>query len=92
MFVCVYSVFVLSCVSSGLQRADHSSKESYQLSISVTLRNLVRGGLSPTWAGAPLNNNNNNNVTLIIYGGMYKLRRFLLYNFLNPLILTLSQY
>jgi hypothetical protein len=30
--VCVYSVFVLSCVSvTVLQRADHSSKESYRL-------------------------------------------------------------
>jgi hypothetical protein len=59
MFVCVYSVFVLSCISSGLATADHSSKESYQLSISVRLRNLIRGGLGPTWAGEPLNNNNN---------------------------------
>jgi hypothetical protein len=30
--VCVYSVFVLSCVEvEALQRADHSSKESYRL-------------------------------------------------------------
>jgi hypothetical protein len=28
------------------------------LSISVRLRNLIRGGLGPTWAGEPLNNNN----------------------------------
>jgi hypothetical protein len=42
MDVCVYSVFVLSCVSSGLAKgADHSSKESYELSISVSLRNLI---------------------------------------------------
>jgi hypothetical protein len=27
-----------------LRRADHSSKESYQPSISVRLRNLIRGG------------------------------------------------
>jgi hypothetical protein len=32
MFVCVYSVFVLSCVYvEALRRADHSSKESYRL-------------------------------------------------------------
>jgi hypothetical protein len=31
------------------------------LSISVRLRNLIRGDLGPTWAGEPLNNNNNNN-------------------------------
>jgi hypothetical protein len=30
--VCVYSVFVLSCVQvEALRRADHSSKESYRL-------------------------------------------------------------
>jgi hypothetical protein len=30
--VCVYAVFVLSCVQvAALRRADHSSKESYQL-------------------------------------------------------------
>jgi hypothetical protein len=33
-----------------LRRADHPSKESYQLSISVRSRNLVRGGLGPIWA------------------------------------------
>jgi hypothetical protein len=37
-----------------LRRADHSSKESYQLSISVRLRNLIRGGQGPIWAAAPL--------------------------------------
>jgi hypothetical protein len=32
MSVCVYSVFVLSCVQEGaLRRADHPSKESYRL-------------------------------------------------------------
>jgi hypothetical protein len=32
MSVCVYSVFVLSCVQvAALRRADHSSKESYRL-------------------------------------------------------------
>jgi hypothetical protein len=32
MFVCVYSVFVLSCVQvAALRLADHSSKESYRL-------------------------------------------------------------
>jgi hypothetical protein len=50
MFVCVYSVFVLSCEVAALRRAYNSSKESYQLSISVRLRNLVRGGLGPIWA------------------------------------------
>jgi hypothetical protein len=30
--VCIYSVFVLSCVQvAALRRADHSSKESYRL-------------------------------------------------------------
>jgi hypothetical protein len=34
MSVCVYSVFVLSCVQVAvLRRADHSSKESYRLCI-----------------------------------------------------------
>jgi hypothetical protein len=47
MFVCVYSVFVLSCVGSGLATADHSSKESYQLSISVRLRNLIKRRTRP---------------------------------------------
>jgi hypothetical protein len=36
-----------------LRRADHPSKESYQLSISVRLRNLIRGGQGPIWAAAP---------------------------------------
>jgi hypothetical protein len=36
-----------------LRRADHSSKESYQLSISVRLRNLIRGGQGPIWPAAP---------------------------------------
>jgi hypothetical protein len=32
VYVCVYSVFVLSCVKvAALRRADHSSKESYRL-------------------------------------------------------------
>jgi hypothetical protein len=32
MFVCVYSVFVLSCVEvAAMRRADHSSKESYRV-------------------------------------------------------------
>jgi hypothetical protein len=52
MFFCFYSVFVLSCVGSALRRADHSSRESYQLSVSVRLRNLIRGGQGPKWAGA----------------------------------------
>jgi hypothetical protein len=43
---------------AALQRADHSSKESYQLSISVRLRNLIRGGQGPTWARAPLKKKN----------------------------------
>jgi hypothetical protein len=34
--------------------ADHSSKESYRLSISVRLRNLIRGGQGPIWAGVPV--------------------------------------
>jgi hypothetical protein len=38
---------------AALRRADHSSKESYQLSISVRLWNLKRGGLGPIWAAAP---------------------------------------
>jgi hypothetical protein len=32
MSICVYSVFVLSCVVEDLLQADHSSKESYRLS------------------------------------------------------------
>jgi hypothetical protein len=31
MSVCVYSVFVLSCICSGFARADPPSKESYRL-------------------------------------------------------------
>jgi hypothetical protein len=61
MFVCVYSVFVLSSVGSGL--ADHSSKESYQPSRSVRLWNLIRGGLGPTWAGAPYKKKKNIYIT-----------------------------
>jgi hypothetical protein len=38
----------------AFRRADHSSKESYQLSISVRLRNLIRGGQGPIWARALL--------------------------------------
>jgi hypothetical protein len=34
---------------AALRRADHSSKESYKLSISVRLRNLARGGVGPIW-------------------------------------------
>jgi hypothetical protein len=34
--------------------ADHSSKESYRLSISVRLRNLARGGLGPIWAASAI--------------------------------------
>jgi hypothetical protein len=37
-----------------MRRADQSSKESYQLSISERLRNLIRGSQGPTWAAAPL--------------------------------------
>jgi hypothetical protein len=34
MSVCVYSVFMLSCVSvAAFRRADHSSKESYRMCI-----------------------------------------------------------
>jgi hypothetical protein len=33
-----------------LRRADHSSKESYQPSVSVRLPNLIRGGQGPIWA------------------------------------------
>jgi hypothetical protein len=54
MDVCVYSVFVLFCVGSGLATGYHSSKESYQPSISVRLRNLLRGGQGPIWAAEPL--------------------------------------
>jgi hypothetical protein len=39
--------------AAALRRADHSSKEFYQPSISVRLRNLIRGQ-SPIWARAPL--------------------------------------
>jgi hypothetical protein len=38
----------------SLRRADHSSKESYQPSISVRLRNLIRGGQGTILAAAPL--------------------------------------
>jgi hypothetical protein len=32
MYVCVYSVFILSCVQvAALRRAEHSSKKSYRL-------------------------------------------------------------
>jgi hypothetical protein len=50
------SILLLCCpvYVAALRRADHSSKESYQPSISVRLRNLVRGGLGPIWAEAPL--------------------------------------
>jgi hypothetical protein len=37
VYVCVYSVFVLSCVYvEALRRADHSSKESYRLWRTIT--------------------------------------------------------
>jgi hypothetical protein len=50
IYVCMYV--------AALRRADYSSKESYQLSISVRLRNLITGGLGPTWAEVALNKNN----------------------------------
>jgi hypothetical protein len=55
MDVCLrlFCVCVVLCIAA-LRRADHSSKESYQMSISVRLRNLIRGGQGPKWAGAPL--------------------------------------
>jgi hypothetical protein len=37
MFVCVYSVFMLSCVVLPCDRADHPSKEPYLLSIRSTV-------------------------------------------------------
>jgi hypothetical protein len=41
MTVLVYSVFVLSCVGSGLgDRADHPFKESYRLTIRSTVPDL----------------------------------------------------
>jgi hypothetical protein len=59
MFVCVYSVFVLSCVGSGLATA--WSLVQGVLPTVYNKKNLIRGGRGPIWAGAPLNNNNNNN-------------------------------
>jgi hypothetical protein len=44
----------------ALRQADHSSKESYQPSISVKLRNLIRKGQGPIWAAAPHKKKNNN--------------------------------
>jgi hypothetical protein len=66
MDVCM-RLFCFRCpvLVAALRRADHSSKESCQLSISVRLRNLIRG-LGPTWAVAPLNNNNNNNNNVFV--------------------------
>jgi hypothetical protein len=49
--VCVYSVFVLSCVYvAALQRADHSSKESYRLWKMITELNK-RPGPWMGWKG-----------------------------------------
>jgi hypothetical protein len=39
---------------AALRRADYPSKESYQPSISVRLRNLIRGGQGPIWVASPL--------------------------------------
>jgi hypothetical protein len=47
-----------------LRRADHPFKESYELSISVRLRNLVRGGLGPIWAEVPLKKNEKKKTTI----------------------------
>jgi hypothetical protein len=33
MFVCIYSMFVLSCVSSGLVMADLQTKDLYWLTV-----------------------------------------------------------
>jgi hypothetical protein len=53
MFVSVYSVFVLSCVGSGLATGRSLVQGVLQPSISVRLRNLIRGGQGPIWAAAP---------------------------------------
>jgi hypothetical protein len=40
--------------------------ESYQLSISVRLRNFIRGGLGPIWARAPLEEEEEGGVTKLL--------------------------
>jgi hypothetical protein len=48
-----------------LRRADHSSKEFYQSSIRVRLRNLIREGQGPIWAAAPYKKKK-----ILTYGGI----------------------
>jgi hypothetical protein len=47
MDVCVYSVFVLPCVGSGLRRANHLSKEFYCLYIRFITSGLIPNGDRP---------------------------------------------
>jgi hypothetical protein len=60
MDICM-RLFCLCCPVkvAALRRADHSSKESYQLSISIRLRNLIRRGQGPIWARGPLKKKKN---------------------------------
>jgi hypothetical protein len=73
--VCVYSVFVLSCVyAAALRRADHSSKKSYRLwrKKKKLLRNRIRD-LGAEWSGRAIekNLNHGNDVTKVnICGGV----------------------
>jgi hypothetical protein len=49
MYVCILSVFVLSCVVKFLQWADPLSKESCQLSIKFVLSKLTLKWEQATW-------------------------------------------
>jgi hypothetical protein len=53
MFVCFYSVFVLSCVSSGLVTGWSLVQWVLLIVYKCKITELIRG-LGPTWAGAPL--------------------------------------
>jgi hypothetical protein len=73
MDVCM-RLFCLYCpvYVAALRLADHSFKESYQLSVSVRLRNLLRGGLGPTGAGEPLKKKKHSSKMSVTFVRFYK--------------------
>jgi hypothetical protein len=66
MSVCVYSVFVLSCVVATLRLADPPSKESYPLSIRLIFSELILNGKRSDSLIRPTRRRKKYNVKLVL--------------------------